>query len=383
MPRHAPGAWGTFIIIAAVAVIMYFDRRRQRRADRLNEQGRCARCGAPLLGMGHRAPVSGGPRFVHTGQVCDACYLVVRRHERIVWGLLALALVTSLVLAWQEGHAPAISARGVHLDHVPIAVRDLPAATAEFEELGFTIKSGRPHANGIENASIKFADGSYLELITAHDGLDAISREYRDFLQRQEGARYAFLRDDESSDFTTRVLGAGGHRTSSGPFEFTELPDAWHAPGLQLIRYVSPAADDPSIFRHANTARRLVSVWITEDQPDSPLARALGATPGGAAAWAFTDRRADVVPLADGSCLNALPREAADPREQTVAAVLVEVDSLGRLPAAAKQGMTVRGPASWLTPLNAHGIWLGFIERAAWGRGMPRPAREPSSSTDR
>lgn len=49
---------------------------------------------------------------------------------------------------------------GLHIDHVPIAVRDLASAVVQFRAMGFTIKPGRPHQNGIENASIKFADGS-------------------------------------------------------------------------------------------------------------------------------------------------------------------------------------------------------------------------------
>jgi peptidoglycan/xylan/chitin deacetylase (PgdA/CDA1 family) len=75
------------------------------------------------------------------------------------------------------------SLTSLRLDHTPIAVRDLPAAIDQFHALGFTIKPGRPHQNGIENASIKFADGSYLELITSHDASDAVSREYQQFLR--------------------------------------------------------------------------------------------------------------------------------------------------------------------------------------------------------
>jgi len=53
------------------------------------------------------------------------------------------------------------------LDHIPIAVRDLDRAKADFEALGFVLKPGRLHTNGLRNAHAKFADGTELELITA------------------------------------------------------------------------------------------------------------------------------------------------------------------------------------------------------------------------
>jgi hypothetical protein len=49
------------------------------------------------------------------------------------------------------------------------------AAIEQFRGPGFTIKPGRRHQNGIENGSIKFADGSYLELITSRDASGARS----------------------------------------------------------------------------------------------------------------------------------------------------------------------------------------------------------------
>ena len=54
----------------------------------------------------------------------------------------------------------------MRFDHAIIAVFDLEAATADFEELGFTIVFGGEHAGGLtHNALITFADGTYLEIM--------------------------------------------------------------------------------------------------------------------------------------------------------------------------------------------------------------------------
>ncbi|HUL71639.1 MAG TPA: VOC family protein [Vicinamibacterales bacterium] len=261
------------------------------------------------------------------------------------------------------------AAAGLHLDHTPIVVRDLAVAAAEFRAFGFTIKPGRPHTDGIENASIKFADGSYLELITSHDGSDAVSREYQDFLKRQEGAKYVFLRDEAKAGVSEQAIQAGGRRSTSGAFEFTELPSSWQAPRLQLIRYLAPSGDSAATYQHANTARRLVAIWMLVDGRATPLARALGARPGGLASWTFGDRDADAVPLADGTCLMLVPRRGDDPPLSTALGVLVEVESLERLAPAVRAAAATRGPVDWLGPSRARGVWLGFVARPAWGAG--------------
>jgi catechol 2,3-dioxygenase-like lactoylglutathione lyase family enzyme len=54
----------------------------------------------------------------------------------------------------------------MRFDHAIIAALDLEAATADFEELGFTVVYGGEHAGGLtHNALITFADGTYLEVM--------------------------------------------------------------------------------------------------------------------------------------------------------------------------------------------------------------------------
>ncbi|MCH7680987.1 VOC family protein, partial [candidate division KSB1 bacterium] len=50
------------------------------------------------------------------------------------------------------------------MDHVNIAVESLVAAKNHYSDiLGFSIKPGRLHKNGLLNAFTKFKDGSLLE----------------------------------------------------------------------------------------------------------------------------------------------------------------------------------------------------------------------------
>lgn len=52
------------------------------------------------------------------------------------------------------------------IDHVVIGVRDLAAASADYDRLGFTVTPGGEHTGGAtHNALVPFRDGSYFELI--------------------------------------------------------------------------------------------------------------------------------------------------------------------------------------------------------------------------
>ena len=82
---------------------------------------------------------------------------------------LAVAVVAAIGLS---ANPPAITG----LDHIPIAVRDLDRAAADYRALGFALKPGRPHDNGISNAHVKFPDGTELELITAPEAREGIIR---------------------------------------------------------------------------------------------------------------------------------------------------------------------------------------------------------------
>jgi glyoxalase-like protein len=250
---------------------------------------------------------------------------------------------------------------GLHIDHVPIAVRDLPGAVAEFRALGFTIKPGRPHHNGIENASIKFADGSYVELITAHNGTDRLARQYEEMLKAREGASYLFLRD-ANGEFTKRVVSAGGQREESGPFAFTELPQSWHAPHLQLIQYLAPGEDSPDIYKHLNGALRVAAVWMFVDDRNESLIQELGALPEVTNPLGFDNRAARTVELANRTRLLLAKRRAGDPTGVTVPAILIEVDSLDSLRKSVSHERTLsRNGVVWLPATQMHGLWIGFV----------------------
>ena len=82
---------------------------------------------------------------------------------------------------------------GFKIDHVNIAVKDLDAAKRQYEKLGFIIKPGRLHKNGILNAFTKFKDGNLLELITSSKEADELSSWYLQFIQKNPAGAGGFV----------------------------------------------------------------------------------------------------------------------------------------------------------------------------------------------
>ncbi|MBC9909023.1 VOC family protein [Chitinophaga varians] len=102
---------------------------------------------------------------------------------------LCLAIGSVLQVSAQTSGQPVIAG----VDHIPVAVRDLDSAAARFKALGFALKPGRSHTNGIRNMHVKFTDGTELELITATDARDELTTAYRQHLAKGEGPAFLAL----------------------------------------------------------------------------------------------------------------------------------------------------------------------------------------------
>jgi hypothetical protein len=75
-----------------------------------------------------------------------------------------------------------------------VAVGNLEQACTTYRALGFVIKPGRHHANGIRNARVKFSDGSGIEHITARAPVDPLTGRYVEFRVHGDGLAFVALR---------------------------------------------------------------------------------------------------------------------------------------------------------------------------------------------
>jgi hypothetical protein len=233
-------------------------------------------------------------------------------------------------------------------DHVPIAVRSLDVAESTYERLGFRLKRGRVHANGLRNAFVKFPGGDYLELISPERGAtDDLSERYAAHLDAGEGGSALALRVDSLRALGRRLEAAPlpvEIQTYGSAFTTLSFPDAelrW----LFLIEYHSPVVDEPELLAHPNTAAGIETVWLTEE--------ALAALPT----------------IAGSLCLPAVRRATGATPAARVAGVTLRVrsvDVLHRLLRTAgldvPMNVDARGRTVFLPAEKAHGIFIEFRE---------------------
>jgi catechol 2,3-dioxygenase-like lactoylglutathione lyase family enzyme len=172
------------------------------------------------------------------------------------WMTVLLA-IAGVVVARPQGQPASGDQANRGLDHIPIAVADLERAAERYRALGFALKPGRPHENGIRNQHAKFTDGTELELITAPAARDELTSTYRKHLAAGDGP--AFLA------FHVPAIGEAD-RKSAPPYVFFG--------GLNR----SPT-DKPEHFAHPNGAEALIGVWLADDDLSSErkLLQAMGA----------------------------------------------------------------------------------------------------------
>lgn len=276
-----------------------------------------------------------------------ALILVGLSNRRAFLGVFVGACSLLLHTAGRARQSPAVTG----LDHVPIAVRDLEAAAETYRRLGFALKPGRPHDNGIRNQHVKFPDGTELELITAPEARDPLTTTYRTHLEAGDGPAFLALYAPDASR-VPRDLDAPLGYLFFGP------------------RNASPT-DLPEHFAHANSAETLAAVWLADNdlEPERTLFAKLGGTVARRAVHVPDRVGADVARFGDGEVV-LLPGARQRVAGRRIVGVTVRVRSLSTASELLKsRGIptTASGePASkslFLAPETAHGLWIELRER--------------------
>lgn len=253
------------------------------------------------------------------------------------------------------------------LDHIPIVVTDLTAARERYRQLGFTLKPGRPHDNGIRNAHVKFGDGTEIELLTVDATRDALAHEYLGHLAQGDGPVFVSLFAPEM-DRVARHFDAAGR-------VYLRAPGTLVFPEHDSLRYIffgqrnhSPT-DRPEHFRHANGAEALIGVWIAGDplEAERALLAGLGFAAREAKVHAPRAVAAEVAELAQGNVV-FLPRSHQRVPERRIVGATIRVASIERAQRTLAGGASKPTPilrtehaaSIFVSPEIAHGIWLEF-----------------------
>jgi hypothetical protein len=265
----------------------------------------------------------------------------------------------------------AVEPPAIGLGHVPVAVADLNRAASDFERLGFALKVGRVHDDGIVNRHAKFIDGTEVELITAPAATDALTGYYRRFLADGDGAAFLSLYPESMDDAEQRLAAAGlpVHR-GEGVLDFPY----GHALGYVFFAGLNQSPTDrPEHFAHANSAFRLDGVWL-EGQllaAEAQLFAALGLKAG--PCLDDPAPTSSCVPLAHHQWIHLAKTPAEVGRRiagltVSVRSLTIVKDRLGRERIEFRQSRSGGWSSLVVNGSMAHGVRLEFREYSQAGR---------------
>jgi catechol 2,3-dioxygenase-like lactoylglutathione lyase family enzyme len=287
----------------------------------------------------------------------------------------AILLVVGAGLAGLSADPPLASQAAVRppvaigVDHIPVAVRDLEAASATYRALGFAIKPGRPHANGIRNVHVKFPDGAGIELLTVPAAVDPLSTKYLDMIRVGDGPGFLSFHARDTAALHAALRAAGYPFSHAGGLTDLRLP------GLGFLFWIADnrsPTDRPEHFAHPNGATALGAVWIASDDDDA-LARllvALGGRRQRREVLAPDRVQATVVALAEGDVFILPGRHRLLPGRPIIGASVRVRDIATARRALAAGSVSPRGGLESaerlvVEPSKAHGLWLEFVGPAS------------------
>jgi catechol 2,3-dioxygenase-like lactoylglutathione lyase family enzyme len=276
-----------------------------------------------------------------------------------------LILLLALATAVATPAAAETVVRG--LDHIPLAVRDLDASKADFEALGFVLKPGRPHANGLRNAHVKFPDGTEIELITAPAATDALTSEYHTWLKDGDGPAFLGLYAPDLGALIERISRLGLTLDRNGDLGTFSEPVALKR--LFFANRQRSPTDRTEHFAHANTAFSLAGVWLAGAAAEQRLLPSLGAAPIEEPPCGPLGPSSAAFSLSEGEIV-FLPATAQLAPGRSIIGATVAVKSIDTLRSILNGNRIRHARAAdcardslWVGPV--HGLWLEFRQLPA------------------
>lgn len=279
--------------------------------------------------------------------------------------LAATALVLGCIASGAAAQHRFTTEALVGIDQIALVVHDLDAAEDAWRRLGFLVKPGRPQPNGLDNAFIRFADGSGIELISVPEAVDEQTTAYRVLLDAAEGPA--------AISFYARELGAVATALQGSPLKYGNVSRRFDTASLDYVSITqdSRQPDDRAWLAHRNGASALSRVWIAASRRDGrDLGRLLGALEAevaGAKVYAPEAVQTTVATIANGEVL-ILPETHQLAKGRRIIGVTFEVENLAELRRRLESfgvPFTAGGALDRsviVAPESTHGLWVEFRE---------------------
>ncbi|WP_289054101.1 VOC family protein [Carboxylicivirga marina] len=157
------------------------------------------------------------------------------------------------------------SAQSIRIDHVIEVVHNLDSAINKYQQMGFVIKLGSLHANGLKNAHIKLANKSSYELMSIQgEPTDNVAKHYQELIEEHEGGVYICLTGLDTAELIALL--------SEKEYVYTVIEGAlWNYIILDeptdlrpffFIDYKKPLPESKKYWNHKNGSKGIQTVYV-------------------------------------------------------------------------------------------------------------------------
>ena len=169
----------------------------------------------------------------------------------------------------------------VSLDHVISLTpyTNYEQTLAKYQEDGFTIKKGNLHDNGLLNNHIKFANQTYLELVTLTGPItDDLTLQYAELLTKNERAVFVALRIPSAKETSAQLEKAGIRHSfiENQHWNYVTFPVGSASEHVFLIEMKPAVKAAAAILDHKNGATGILKVFMYGDESLQNIFRTLG-----------------------------------------------------------------------------------------------------------
>jgi hypothetical protein len=152
-----------------------------------------------------------------------------------------------------------------YFDHLIIGTANISESANFFADvLGFTIKNGRQHSNGVNNLFIEFKDNSELELISVIDPKDNIARKYRSLIEHKKYGLQFAMRTDRLNEVISHFSNLNSDYNKIHENEnYSVLSKSEYDAKLPLFFMKHKNQNFNTETDHQNSAKGIRSIWFS------------------------------------------------------------------------------------------------------------------------
>ena len=254
-----------------------------------------------------------------------------------------------------------------YLDHIIIGTKDIQNSIVFFEDkLGFEIKKGKDHNNGLKNYFIEFNDKSEIEIMSIQKPNDNLAFEYESLINKDQYAFQFAIRTNQLSQLKNHLSNLSENFTEFYETESYSILSKKRIDPKFPFFFIQHHKENHIQSNHTNNSSGISSIWLETKNIKSTVRKYIE--------FGFTVL--DTLTVGDYTGKTVLLKNEnfeliiIDSNQDKICGITIKIKNISeflyrikeKLNIESKIKTTSRGRSIFLNPDITKSIWFEFIE---------------------